>query len=208
MKRIYTYFNHVPSMNSENEMKLILRWRDNWTNNGFEPFVLNEHIARKHPEFPAFAAAVERIPTTNSKEYETACWYRWLAMAQVGGGLMADYDVFGYGYRLALEPEEQEQLVCFTQNAVPCMVFGPAEKFLDACRWFVANADYNGRHDSDMYALQRRVAAEPGSVICKDVVKEFTESGWEQALAVHYCNSRMHPAGKVPRHEHITTLRI
>lgn len=205
--KIYTYFTTIPSMSLENEAKLILLWSERWRAAGFEPVVLNEYIARKHPYFDEFDAAVQKMPTTNTKKYEAACYHRWLAMTQVGGGYLSDYDVAPYGFKDELKPEEQGRLTCFTHNAVPCLVHAPAEKFLEQCQWFVANADYNATHLSDMYLLQGRVAKEPDAVLLKDVVKEYTEAGWETAKAVHYANSRMTPNKKTPRHAHIPVLR-
>lgn len=208
--KIYTYLATVEHINVESELKLVLLWMENWRKLGYEPKVLNEHVARQHPYFAEFEKGLEHLPTVNPPGYERACYMRWLAMAQVGGGLMSDYDVFNYG---ALPPDNEAPhgpLVIFDRTA-PCLVYGPANAFLDQCKRFVAyqmtpSDQANGQpHTSDMYILEMQEAR--ADVINMDLVRCYLDPGWDTAQFVHYSNSSMTPAGKRPRYLHIPQLR-
>lgn len=92
--KIYSYYAEVPDLNRFDELKLITVWREAWTAAGWEPFVLSEWYARKHPLYAALDELVSKLPSTNPARYERACYMRWLALAAIGGGWMSDYDCF------------------------------------------------------------------------------------------------------------------
>lgn len=56
-------------------------------------------------------------------------------MAEVGGGLMIDYDVMNLSLRTDELFKNQTRLSIF-QNHVPCVVYGSAEDYLLACQEF------------------------------------------------------------------------
>lgn len=214
--KIYSYYSTVPSHDVEGELRLVNLWCDHWTALGFEPQVLNEWTARKHPYFHEFNNAVMQLPTVNSKEYEVACYHRWLAMAQIGGGIMSDYDV------LARKPKELTDMIinrCTkplnilqAHNCCPSMVVGTADGFLEQCHRFaeyqLRPADKQGDriHVSDMYILERRAIEEPDSLNVIDAVRCYGDKGFEDVPAVHFSNSSMQPKGLIPRWKHIPGL--
>ncbi len=53
---------------------------------GWYPQILAERDARKHPQFDKYKSRFEKFPTVNPQHYEIACYLRWLALSQVGGG--------------------------------------------------------------------------------------------------------------------------
>ena len=54
--------------------------------------VLSLEDAKKHPEYAALRARIEKLPLGGNREYDMACYLRWLAMVGAGGGWMSDYD--------------------------------------------------------------------------------------------------------------------
>jgi hypothetical protein len=92
--KLYTYYVDCPAHAGRGEVELVELWQKNWNSIGVETSVLNLSHAKDHPYFKEFDKAVSVLPSVNSKEYELACFHRWLALACVGGGFMSDYDVF------------------------------------------------------------------------------------------------------------------
>jgi hypothetical protein len=48
--------------------------------------ILTMEDAKQHPEFDQFQATIQNFTMT---EYDMMCYYRWVAMAAVGGGWMS-----------------------------------------------------------------------------------------------------------------------
>ena len=87
--RIHTYFEKPPGLK---DSALVLVWQHQWHMAGFDPHVLSEATARRHPQWTALQQRWKAFPTVNHPEYEFACFARYAAMAVVGGGWMTDYD--------------------------------------------------------------------------------------------------------------------
>ena len=91
---IYTYFETFAQWQpQEDQMELIRIWMRSWYSGGFRPIILLRKDAEGHPSFVEFSNKVATFPTTNPPEYELACYIRWLAFAQAGGGTFIDYDI-------------------------------------------------------------------------------------------------------------------
>lgn len=205
--RVHTFYGHVPLLSIEDETRLIMLWRDAWTKAGFEPIVLNEFIASKNVLFPHLEEKIKTLPSVNPEGYESACYLRWLAMAEIGGGIMADYDVFPYGWTWIYK-EFPDILLTF-QGHCPSLVCGSKSAYLKVVKGFL---DYqvnplrdlhDGRpHTSDMYIMR------DGNIPHKEknVVVDFGKEGWETAKAVHYNTSTTTPK-HLPRWKHIPLLR-
>ena len=72
-------------------------WERSWSVAGWTPVVLSEKDAMTHPYYHAFKIRVGSYPLAaqgGGRDYEVACYLRHLAMANVGGGWLTDYDVF------------------------------------------------------------------------------------------------------------------
>lgn len=54
--------------------------------------VLTIEDAERHAEYAMLRARIEKLPLGGNREYDLACYLRWLAMAAAGGGWMSDYD--------------------------------------------------------------------------------------------------------------------
>lgn len=125
MYLISTYFEPVPEINIEESTRLLLLWRENWESQGYRTQVLNEHIARKHPLFDEYNERIKRFPSINPDGYDRACWMRWLAMVQVQGGFMTDYDLFAYNPDWKDLPIDFDNEICVSQQSfIPCLVTG------------------------------------------------------------------------------------
>jgi len=207
--KLFTYYAECPGISSFDALKLLAVWREKWLAAGFEPFVLNEHIARKHPYFEELNKGLERLPSQNSPEYERACYLRHLALAQVGGGLMSDFDVFPRGGAL---PSgfldwlgDQQQLVLLQANCVcPCLFYATPAVAERVCHEFITREfkmhEINGKpHISDQYCLSQIVEAGADWIQQKDCTMLWTEDGWDQRPFVHFANRVASEKGMQPR---------
>ena len=86
---VYTYFEDQ-GMGDEPALEV---WRDVWAKAGWDPVVLSQKDAERHPRYDEMVRRFSEYPTVNVPGYELACYLRYLAMAVVGGGFMTDYDV-------------------------------------------------------------------------------------------------------------------
>lgn len=66
--------------------QMISTWRDSWQQAGWDTRVLTMDDVKQHPEFAQLDEVIRKF---NMNEYEKTCYYRWLAMAAVGGGWMS-----------------------------------------------------------------------------------------------------------------------
>lgn len=95
---IYTYYQSLhPHKHSEN-MWLLDVWKKSWSYHGWTPVVLTLDDAKSHPMYEHFYKQCDKYPTINAKEYEMACYVRWLAMTS-RSGWTTDYDVINYGFK-------------------------------------------------------------------------------------------------------------
>ena len=144
-KDIYTYYDDLPTFDDDRKklhLNMIKIWKDNWQKAGWNPVVLSRKDAESHPFYQEYIASIkEKLMSKKGQtktEYELACFTRWLAVANRGGGFMCDYDVLNKGGFRPLH-EMPNKLTAY-QHFVPCLVSGSAESFLYACRIF-ANCD-------------------------------------------------------------------
>lgn len=207
---VFCYYNHVEKLSPLDETKLILEWKENWKAAGFTPIVLNEFIAQQHPRFAALEEAIEkRLPSINPAGYDKHCYFRWAAMSVSGGGIMADYDCFNYGWKPAVTPAGRLRLY---QGHVPCLVTGDREGYGKMVEAFISYKggirDYTPegkRHVSDM-TIASFEGKKIGILMNNDVV-DYSKDGWETATAVHYNTSIMTDSKKLPRWKFINQLR-
>lgn len=217
MRQIYTFYENVPELNTFDELKLVVAWKRAWSSAGFEPIVLNLWHAEKHDWYGEFAGSVAALPSVNPKIYEFVCFARWLALAQVGGGFLCDYDVFPYkGAVELLEKFLQERLrerLTMFQERAPSLVWAhklSAEWFCSAVmKGGFGNRPQDGKsHFSDQYFLEDLATQKDCLFIeRRDVVKGFGDEGWETAPFVHYSNAACTQRSKQPKWKHIPTLR-
>eukprot|EP00549_Striatella_unipunctata_P025380 CAMPEP_0118710738 /NCGR_PEP_ID=MMETSP0800-20121206/23600_1 /TAXON_ID=210618 ORGANISM="Striatella unipunctata, Strain CCMP2910" /NCGR_SAMPLE_ID=MMETSP0800 /ASSEMBLY_ACC=CAM_ASM_000638 /LENGTH=310 /DNA_ID=CAMNT_0006615057 /DNA_START=108 /DNA_END=1037 /DNA_ORIENTATION=+ len=162
---MYTFYDRIPGdesgfytgMSYSNDEALITSWKAEWTVQGWDPMVLTLADAKSHKDFDVLNRALDTL--SNFGYYDRLCFLRWLAMAAVGGGWMADYDTFplwpmdGHvlpsGGKLTIHEGSKV-------GGVPSLVSGNGEEWLRLAHSLVRNAmEHNDdQHWSDMKALQ------------------------------------------------------
>lgn len=166
MKKIcYTYFEDLDGINKWNnysQKDLIEICKKSWEKNGWKIMVIGEKDACDHPLFNLYKSTVLSFPTANAYGYDYHCYIRWLAMANLGGGIMIDYDVVNLGIN-DIDFFKFDELTIY-QGHVPCVVSGTSQHYLEFVKFvidnkkFIAdNADiWNGEpHTSDMIILSK-----------------------------------------------------
>lgn len=186
--RVHTYFAPVESADGRAEQeRLLALWASSWREQGWEPVVLTEDDARKHPSYDSLKAKFAQMSTVNPSVYEMACWLRWVAMA-CRGGVLTDYDTINLGFTPDDLPKFAEDKAGFVPfllaDHVPCAVAGSADSYFHAAACFAAATERfteNGRpHVSDMLLVEKW-----GWPSRSDCV-EYGTPGWESAKLVHF----------------------
>jgi len=147
---IFTYYMPAASAGSnpkkqrkhlKHDGELLSLWEKTWKTHGWNPIVLHSHEFPQHDD--CYAPLLERIntlPTINPRDYENACYLRWLAMYQVackrpGEVLwMSDYDVMNHG----VSPfDPGSGLTIHDSEGTPCLVSGDAEAYRKLVNWIL-----------------------------------------------------------------------
>ena len=175
--RVYTYYEFVPGLVRDDAVMML--WRESWQRHGWEPRLLSRHDANRHPRSEAFMAKVRRFPTRNPANYDLVCWYRWLAFARAGGGLMTDMDTINHG----LTPDAIQMGAPMIEEMarVPCMVSADAAGAEQIVADILTGTVPPGiDHYSDMIFFQ--ASGYPHQASCR----ELGHPGWREAGAVHF----------------------
>ena len=193
MNKIYTYYDYVNDDHKATASVMLEHWRRSWSAQGWNPVILNKNHARSHPLYESFLNRILEYPTINPLEYEQACYLRWLAVAEQGGGFMSDYDVVNYSWR-AREPTAKMLLYevhADDELITPSVVGGTESGFQNVCAAICAAPIQNlgqilndQHHVSDMLILQHYAAT--GLYAATRTVRQYGEDGWEHAPLVHY----------------------
>jgi hypothetical protein len=91
---MHTYFTALPadrqnmsaSMSIHAHDSMIHVWEEAWREAGWHTRILTIDDAKQHPQYNFFDGYIQNFTTDH---YNRACYYRWLAMAAVGGGWMS-----------------------------------------------------------------------------------------------------------------------
>jgi hypothetical protein len=94
---IYTYFEEIARLPAWRHRMVLRVWARHWYSLGFMPIILGRKEAQAHPFYKPFYAKMAELPSVNPQAFELACYLRWLAFVQVGGGIMIDYDAIYFG---------------------------------------------------------------------------------------------------------------
>lgn len=85
---MHTFYSHLSNDDRDGMIDL---WKQEWELAGFDTRILTLDDAKAHPYFETMKEAVEKaFPTDTYNQY---CFYRYLAMATVGG-FQSDFDTF------------------------------------------------------------------------------------------------------------------
>jgi hypothetical protein len=217
---VYTYYVDVPGLwPVDTQLSLIKVWERSWRRAGWEPVVLTETDAKQHPRFDFFNEHFATKPTKYGEHYTVACFMRWLALANVGGGMMVDYDVINYGF----EPRNtSDGFMRIFSNSPPDKIFmgavqGSAQHYLDMAELFAAwkpdERDWdvagNQYHLDDLRLLERMFEGtkeKPVWLIRVPGCSLFPHDGWKSSPMTHFAYA-MRDAGFWPKHEWIEKIR-
>ena len=209
---VYTYFEDQ----GLGDAAAVEVWRDVWAEAGWDPVVLSQNDAARHPLYDETVARVSRFPTTNPEGYETACYLRYLAMAAVGGGFMTDYDVVNVNVPPPPTCDWLPNGGAFTthQRFVPSLATGTAAEFDRVARAFrdvdvddvLRMSETEGTQISDMildlYLYRRdeiRVAVGVSGSPAKVLDPPCDNRGAAQPLLFHFSHALMDELGQTDR---------
>ena len=176
---MFTFFEEIDSqkrhtgMDEQSDNALLNAWKTKWTEAGWDAVVLNMEHARRHPRFQEFQEKLQNVPMNGTggaglnRLYNELCFYRWLAMAVVGGGWMSDYDVFPIGYGSGTDQKQSVELpnggsfsifsiVPGSNGAgVPCLMSGLDVEWDRMAFTILQNGEEHEKesHWTDMFAL-------------------------------------------------------
>lgn len=191
MLKVHTFYERVPSLPPAD--RLIALWKRSWAEHGFDPVVLSLKDAQGHPGYNYFLDRIIRFPTSNPLEYERACFLRHLAMANVGGGLLCDYDVI---CRESAEPDDLSHLpahpIILEPTRVPCAVLGNQQAFEDLCDILCEHQVNGQKHVSDMTII-RSTNLQAESICVEHLcsgrpIENDPGDGWKKAPLIHFSN--------------------
>lgn len=131
-------------------------WRKEWEAIGFETRVLNMQDVESNPAYPAMKEAAEAFFTgKDAGYYNMLCLYRYLAMANVGGGWMSDYDTLPINFPIDKHfgLENDGQFTSF-QAHVPSLISASASEWQRVAELFIKQMPVStSEWKSDMYLL-------------------------------------------------------
>jgi hypothetical protein len=221
---VYTYYTplrEAPDLWAEDtQRKLIDVWRRSWAKRGWNPVVLTEQDAARHPRYPEFKKKFWSLPTEYGHNYEVACFMRWVAVSARGGGMLTDYDVINYSF--TPRGPDPEKLIIYSDNPPEGIFLGaviaPQSLYEGMCQmffsWEVCENDWNASaklyHCSDLSLIHRmyirRDYPKPAWMHRYPGCGLFSVGDWKKAEMVHYGFEMKHH-GYWPKYAHIETLR-
>lgn len=140
-------------MSDEADRKMLQHWKRYWHRAGWDPRILTLEDAKRHPEFERVDTLLD-LDTMPFGYYDKLCFLRWLAVAQVGGGWMSDYDTFPL--RVVVEHDGDDDTPPLPNDGrltihdrtlnggIPCLVSGSQSEFDRMAAALVENAVTRG----------------------------------------------------------------
>jgi len=128
---MHTFFEPVANgccgMSNWGHQQLVKAWEASWQARGWETRILTKKDAENHPDFDLLQNLLWKLGVG---EYNQRCYWRWLAMVNVGGGWMSDYDVFPLALdsEVGLELGEDDTFKSFSVH-VPCLLHASASEY-------------------------------------------------------------------------------
>jgi len=221
----YTYYMPVAGLwPADTQLALIEVWKRSWKKQGWNPIVMDETWAMRHPRYAEFKRKFWELPTEYGHEYEGACFMRYAAMATIPeGGLLLDYDVINYSFAPTPADPKEMRLYCdlSDKQAIHAgTMLAPASLYEGLCQlfmeWVPGPMDWNpnmkphpAHHCSDLsYFMQMVHGTRPRPAWFTVVpgCAVYPESSWRTSPMVHY-GFHMHADGYWPKYAHIEKIR-
>lgn len=159
---VYTFFEKIDTI--KDQLEIIDICKASWIRYNWNFQIINELTAQKHTFYNDYVSIINNLPSANHKKYDYYCFMRWLSMAQIGGGMMIDYDVANLGYYptdLLCDINITKDKINILEYHIPCVVYGTSDQYLEICKKFCELIDNdkcysienNRIHTSDMLML-------------------------------------------------------
>jgi hypothetical protein len=131
-KRIYAFYQSIPSCPQSEEFSRANYWKTSWQEAGWECVMLNSSHAKGTIQQIKLVRKMGEDPTSILSNQKLILRFtRWCALLAAGGGWMSDYDVFNLGF----SPQEAAELE--KKNSLHLPLNGPGCLFYassDMCR--------------------------------------------------------------------------
>lgn len=227
---MHTFFEPVDNkygccgMSHKGHNTLLSAWKQAWEDRGWEVKVLTKENSMDHPDFDMLT---DKLQDLHVGDYDTKCFWRWLAMASReddnGEGLwMSDYDVFP----LQLDAEEGRKIAndgtfkSFSRH-VPCLIHASRNEWDRVIHLMIDQLDNRRGKISDMFMLKQveQSLGMSGMIWSAEVADTFIYSknmtgglfincehfSWMRA--VHLSHAGVQNAWKMGIHPHLDKVR-
>ena len=213
---IYTFYNKIDDelkntgMTDRADEDLLKLWKGKWNEAGWDARVLNLEDAKQHPRFEEFETKLKQVPIHGMNvAYNELCYYRWLAVAAVGGGWMSDYDLMPLNFHYPDEYFENGRFAIYSTSGlggIPCLMSGSESEWE---RLAFAILENGSEHDSgehlwsDMFASIDVYVQDHSAYKVFDLVTEVKEIKWNEEtcneyngkLGLHFSHSALRKMG-------------
>lgn len=201
---VYTYYRPTPDCPRyvpESQLALIELWKRSWKNRGWNPIVLGDDDAKKHPEFDRFFEKVSQLPVHRWSTWRAAGLLQWVAVAAAGGGMVTDYDVLNYGFFPESVPVSDKMLMFCDEPPgwFTGATFGSLEHYEKMISlllgWKVTERDavqhgeYKGTPCCGILSMLSQVYKTLDWFKVVPGCAHYSYPGWEKSPMVHYISS-------------------
>ena len=139
--KVYTY--HIPIIQFPDQNKIINIWSTSWKARGFEPIVLTDEDAEKHPQYDELYKKIKQIWSgVNNREfnergekYSMSCYLRWLAYAALDNTdrfYLSDYDIINFNFKPGDEQSDKFHLMDHFCPGIVSATATQCEEFIQA----------------------------------------------------------------------------
>ena len=153
-------------------------WALHWQRAGWQTRVLGVADAKKSPFYKQLLVKFGQIPLGENPEYEKACYFRYLAMSETGGGWMSDYDTLPLHFPATGDLVSNGTFTVL-QGHIPALMSGSQDEWRRMSRLLVESAVMLTRKTpmptlvSDMHAMAGLVDKSGLKNKSEDVLNSF-----------------------------------
>jgi len=144
MKKIYAYYESIPLAHQPEEFGCANYWKHSWTENGWEPVMLNRSHAQGSPLYLKLQQKLVKqalgisMDLRNQIQWITARFARWCALHAAGGGWMSDYDVANLGFTTEqAEAYENDATIQINDDAPAYVFYATQDHCANAIKKFI-----------------------------------------------------------------------
>jgi len=195
-KTMHTFFETVPSWSKSEQaanVHLLRTWKKIWNTAGWKTSILSLADAQAHPDFKKLENIINTVPLGTNKIYDKMCYIRHLAMAQAGGGWMADFDTIPLNLKPGI-PLPNNGRWTSQEWGVPSLVSGNKTEWLRMAFMIAITASKhkNEKLFSDMMAMQELANQKPPPYVLKQNVLGLSRTFGSELWGPNPCKSAKH----------------